>query len=121
MTLVALRIAYAGAAFDSYARTPGRRTVEGALLEALRPEGLVADTLRTGSRTDAGVSAYENVVRAGLGRPHLRGLVPAVQRRLPDGLWLTAACAAPVGFDPRRAAWRQYRYLAADRGEDLAA
>jgi tRNA pseudouridine38-40 synthase len=115
---VALRIAYDGSAFDSYARQPGRRTVEGALQEALGPEGLVG--LRTGSRTDAKVSALENVLLADLDRPHLRGLLPAVQGRLPDGLWVTGAAAAPAGFDPRKAAWRQYRYLAPRSGEDEA-
>lgn len=115
---VALRIAYDGSAFDSYARQPGRRTVEGALQEALAKEGLTA--LRTGSRTDARVCALENVLVAELERPHLRGLVPAVQGRLPDGLWLTAATAAPEGFDPRKASWRQYRYLAPRAGEDQA-
>lgn len=113
---VALRIAYDGSAFDSYARQPARRTVEGALQEALGKEGLVA--LRTGSRTDAQVSALENVLAAELERPHLRGLVPAVQGRLPAGMWLTAAAVAPEGFDPRKASWRQYRYLAPQAGED---
>ena len=113
---VALRIAYDGCAFDSYARQPGRRTVEGALQEALGPEGLAG--LRTGSRTDAKVSALENVLLVELHRPHLRGLLPAVQGRLPEGLWLTGAAAAPDGFDPRKASWRQYRYLAPQAGED---
>ena len=117
MPRVALRLAYDGALFDSYARQPDRRTVEGALIEALGPEGLVEGSFRTGSRTDAGVSALENVCAATLHRPHLRGLVPSVQRRLPEGLWLTAAAGVPDGFDPRRAGWRQYRYLAAAQGE----
>ena len=117
MPRVALRLAYDGARFQSYARQPGRRTVEGALIEALGHEGLVEDSFRTGSRTDAGVSALENVCTATLDRPHLRGLVPAVQRRLPEGVWLTAAAAVPEGFDPRRAGWRQYRYLAPANGE----
>lgn len=113
---VALRMAYDGSAFDSYARQPGRRTVEGALIEALRHEGLVE--LRTGSRTDAGVSALANVCRADLDRPHRRGLVPALQARLPSGLWCTGVAPVSDGFDPRRAMWRQYRYWALDEGED---
>jgi len=121
MIRVALRITYQGSAFDSYARTPGRRTVEGALLDALRKEGLVEGSFRTGSRTDAGVSAFENVLLAELERPHLRGLAPALQANLPEGAWVTAAALAPEGFDPRRASWRQYRYLAPQSGESLAA
>jgi tRNA pseudouridine38-40 synthase len=112
----ALRFAYDGCAFDSYARQPGRYTVEGALLDALQAEGLVEGSLRTGSRTDAGVSALENVCRIRLERD-LKGLVPSLQKRLPPGLWATGAAVAPEGFDPRRAQWRQYRYIAPDRGE----
>ncbi|MCA1819737.1 MAG: hypothetical protein LC620_06795 [Halobacteriales archaeon] len=43
-----------------------------------------------------------------------------MQKLLPAGLWLTAAAVAP-SFDPRRAAWRQYRYVAPAGGEDLDA
>lgn len=121
MLRVALRLAYDGTACESYARTPGRRTVEGALLEALAHEGYVEGSFRTGSRTDAGVSALENVCAVSLQRPHLRGLVPALQSRLPDGVWVTAAAHPAEGFDPRKATWRQYRYVAPARGEDAAA
>lgn len=117
---VALRFAYDGSAFESYARQPGRRTVEGALMAALAHEGLVEGTFRTGSRTDAGVSAAMNVCAADLERVHLRGLVPALQQHLPAGLWATAATPAPDGFDPRKAAFRQYRHLAPRLGEDGA-
>lgn len=121
MLRAALRIAYDGSAFDSYARTPGRRTVEGALLDALRHEGLVEGSFRTGSRTDAGVSALENVLVVELDRPHLRGLVPALQAHLPAGAWVTGAALVGEDFDPRRAAWRRYRYLAPASGESLSA
>ncbi len=117
---VALRIAYDGSAFDSYARQPGRRTVESELLSALRKHGYVEDTFRTGSRTDAGVSALENVCKAMIERPHLRGLVPAIQRRLPEGLWVTGAAEVHAAWRPRHARRRTYRYEAVARGEDVA-
>jgi tRNA pseudouridine38-40 synthase len=115
-----LRIAYDGSCFDSYARQPGRRTVEGALIGALRKEGYVTDTFRTGSRTDAGVSALENVCRAVLDRETMRGLVPALQRHCPDGLWVTAAAEVMAHWNPRHARRRRYRYDAISRGEDFA-
>ena len=118
---MALRLAYDGTRFDSYARQPGRDTVEGSLLRALAGEGYVEGTFRTGSRTDAGVSALENVCCAGIERGTLRGLVPALQRLLPDGVWVTAAAAVPDGWNPRHAHTRSYRYAAVDRGEALAA
>lgn len=117
---VALRIAYDGSRFAAYARNPAGGTVEDALLAALRQEGLVEGSFKTGSRTDAGVSALENVCRAQLRRKTLRGLVPALQKLVPDGLWVTGAAEVGPGFNPRHARRRRYRYVAALRGEDLA-
>ncbi|MFO1534594.1 MAG: tRNA pseudouridine synthase A [Thermoplasmatota archaeon] len=118
---VALRLAYDGRRFDAYARDPDASTVEGHLLAALRQEGCVEGSFKTGSRTDAGVSALENVCRATLERPHLRGLVPALQRHLPMGLWVTAAARVEPGWNPRHAKRRRYRYHAFPRNEDLGA
>jgi len=117
---VALRIAYDGSAFDSYARQPGRRTTEGALLGALKHEGYVEGSFKTGSRTDAGVCALENVCRATIRRKTLRGLVPALQKHCPDGLWVTAAAPVAGDWNPRHARRRTYRYEALPRGEDPA-
>ena len=118
---VALRIAYDGSLFDAYARNPEIRTVEGCLIRALRKEGYVEESFRTGSRTDAGVSALENVCKATIDRGTMRGLVPALQRHCPDGLWVTAAAEVVERWNPRHARRRRYRYDAISRGEDLAA
>jgi tRNA pseudouridine38-40 synthase len=117
---VALRIAYDGSAFHSYARQPGRRTTEGALIGALRHEGYVEGSFKAGSRTDAGVCALENVCRAAVRRKTLRGLVPALQKHCPDGLWVTAAAPVAPDWNPRHARRRTYRYEAVSRGEDPA-
>lgn len=117
---VALRIAYDGSAFHSYARQPGRRTTEGALIGALKHEGYVEGSFKTGSRTDAGVCALENVCRATVRRKTLRGLVPAVQAHCPEGLWVTAAAPVAADWNPRHANRRTYRYEALARGEDEA-
>jgi tRNA pseudouridine(38-40) synthase len=53
-------------------------------------------------------------------RPHLRGLVPAVQAGLPAGLWLLGAARVAPGWNPRHAVARHYAYFAADSGQDLA-
>jgi tRNA pseudouridine38-40 synthase len=118
---VALRIAYDGSCFDAYARNPGLRTVEGALIGALRKEGYVEDSFRTGSRTDAGVSALANVCKATVERETMRGLVPSLQRHCPEGLWVTASAEVVERWNPRHARLRRYRYDAVSRGEDLAA
>jgi tRNA pseudouridine38-40 synthase len=116
----ALQVAYDGSCFEGYARSPGHDTVEQALIEALQREGLVAGTFKSGSRTDRGVSALANVVRAGLGRQHLRGLVPALQARLPAGLWVLGAAEVAPDWNPRHAAWRLYEQRCIRDGEDLA-
>lgn len=118
---VALRFAYDGTAFDSYARNPGTASVEAALIGALGREGLVEGSFASGSRTDAGVSARENVAVAALKRPHLRGLVPALQARLPAGVWATGAAVVDADWTPRRATSRTYRLLVLSGGEDLMA
>lgn len=116
---LAVRLAYDGSRFAAYARNPGLRTVEGSLLGALRKEGYVEDSFKTGSRTDAGVSALENVCRAAVERKTLRGLVPALQRNLPAGMWVTGIALVQEGWNPRHAHTRTYRYVAVPRGEDL--
>jgi tRNA pseudouridine38-40 synthase len=120
MIRAAVRIAYDGSRFDAYARDPGARTVEGEFLAAAANEGAVEGTFRTGSRTDAGVSALENVVSVALERPHLKGLVPALQAHLPVGLWATAATTVPDAWNPRHARSRSYAYHHVDQGEDPA-
>lgn len=116
---VALRVAYDGTRFRGLARQPEGNTVEDALITALRPEGLVDGSLRSGSRTDAGVSAVENVLAVQLQRPHARGLIPAVQARLPDGVWLTGVAPIEDSWNPRHAVLRTYHYLAPRGAEAL--
>ena len=117
---VALRIAYDGRRFAAYARHLDQNTVEDHLIRALRTQGYVEDSFKTGSRTDAGVSALENVCKASVDRKTLRGLVPALQREVKDGLWVTGAAEVPADWNPRHAHTRKYRYVAVPRGEDLA-
>lgn len=117
---VAIRFAYDGRRFNAYARHLDRNTVEDHLIRALRTQGYVDESFKTGSRTDAGVSALENVCKASVERKTLRGLVPALQRECKDGLWVTGAVAVGERWNPRHAHTRTYRYVAVPLGEDLA-
>jgi tRNA pseudouridine38-40 synthase len=114
---VALRFAYDGGAFDSFARQTlgGVRTVEDCLLGALEEVGAVSSRsdcgYRTGSRTDKGVSARENVVAFRSLLP-ADGVAGALWGRV-EGLWPLSAVAVAPGFDPRNAKWREYRYFLA--------
>jgi tRNA pseudouridine38-40 synthase len=110
---VALAIAYDGTRFESFARQPGRRTVEGELVSLLQGAGVFSDAragrFRSGSRTDAGVSAAWNVVAFDTPRP--AASLPALTTGAPEGLHLLAAAPVAAAFEPRHARSRTYRYL----------
>jgi len=107
-----MRIAYDGGGFRGFQRQPGLPTVEGALLEALRPLGL-RPQLEAAGRTDAGVHALSQVVtfsaRADVVPAELRA---AVNRGSPHGLLCLDAWRAPPSFHARASATsRTYVYL----------
>lgn len=117
---VALRFAYDGSVFpNGYARQPEGGTVEDALIAAAKAEGYLEGSWTTGSRTDKGVSAAENVAKLALDRSHLTGLVPALQAHLPDGLWVTGAAEAAEDWNPRHGGEREYVYVIPSKGETL--
>lgn len=108
----ALRLAYDGRAFRGYQRQPGLPTVQEALEGALRPLG-VTGHLQAAARTDAGVSALDQVVgfsaRLALDPEALRW---AVNAATPDALCCLAAARAPAHFHARASATgRRYVYL----------
>lgn len=111
MRRVALAFAYDGARFDSFARQPGRRTVEGELVRCLRAADVIGDSRSAryvvASRTDAGVSAAGNV--CALDTDVHPGSV-AARPEPPEGLWLLGARRVDDAFNPRHARFRHYRY-----------
>lgn len=118
---IALRFAYDGHAFpNGYARQPQGGTVEDALIEAARGAGYIDGSWAPGSRTDKGVSAADNVAKLALDRPHLKGLVPALQANLPAGVWVLGATEVDDAWNPRFHAVRTYQYVAPNHGEDAA-
>lgn len=131
---IRLDLAYDGGPFNGWAVQPGRRTVQGALEEALAL--LIRRPIRVtvAGRTDAGVHARGQVVHVDLSEAEWLGLNRGVEldpsvallRRLRGALSrglgdLTGAIEvhrvsiAPVGFDARFSAlWRRYSYRIAD-------
>lgn len=108
----ALRLAYDGRAFRGFQRQPGLPTVQEALELALRPLG-VTGPIQVAARTDAGVSALNQVVgfsaRLELDPDALRR---AVNAATPDSLLCLAAARAPAHFHARASALsRRYVYL----------
>lgn len=108
----ALRLLYDGRAFRGFQRQPGLPTVQEAVEAGLRRAGIEAP-LQVAARTDAGVSAIDQVVgfttRADLDLGSLRR---AVNEAAPEGLLCLAAARAPRSFHARASASsRRYVYL----------
>ena len=109
---VLLRIAYDGGRFSGWAATPGERTVQGALHEAIAAMDPGATALRGASRTDAGVHAQGQVAAFDAERDiEMRGWVLGLDAALDDDVAVRAASRVEPGFDPRKAARKKrYRY-----------
>jgi tRNA pseudouridine38-40 synthase len=109
---VALKIAYDGAAFFGHQRQPDRRTAEGECLTALRLGNVLQDPhesfFRSASRTDRGVSAVGNVIA--FDSPLRADAVVGVFNNHAEDVWAWAYSDVPVGFHPRHAVERWYRY-----------
>jgi tRNA pseudouridine38-40 synthase len=120
-TRVRLDVSYDGGEFSGWAVQPGRRTVAGALTEAL---GVLvgADTplgLTVAGRTDAGVHATGQVCHVDLPTGAWEQLQPSLLRRLaalmPPDARVRAVTAVPDTFDARfSATFRRYEYRVAD-------
>jgi len=109
----AFLLAYDGSRYFGFARQPGRQTVEGEVLGALRACGLYSGTPDTGyrvaSRTDRGVSATGQVISLGLGaEPD----IAKINAKLPTDIAFLAATEVDPGFDARKMAMeKHYRYV----------
>jgi tRNA pseudouridine38-40 synthase len=92
---------------------PGAPTVQGRILDALRP--LTPGEIRVvgASRTDAGVHALGQVASVESAAPLApRTVMAALNARLPRDVRVLAARAAPADFNARRAArLKRYGYL----------
>ncbi len=120
---IAVKFAYDGRGFSGYARQPGRRTVEGDLLEMFKEWGAIGNLeearFRAGSRTDRGVSALGNVVAFSTSLPledfrrHMPGSAP--------GILVYGIREVEESFYPRYALQRRYRYYLRTEGLDCPA
>jgi tRNA pseudouridine38-40 synthase len=110
VAVVKLVLAYDGSGFHGFARQPGRRTVEGDLLERLERLLGRRPKLSVAGRTDAGVHAWGQVVSFETEEDPAR-LARALNGTLAPEVVVRRAVRAPDGFDARASATaRQYRY-----------
>lgn len=111
-------IAYDGSRFYGMERQPGRRTVQGAIEQALRRLGILGKISYAG-RTDRGVHATRQVVSFQIPpywQGHLAKLKRELNRHLRGEIFFRQLLSAPPGFHPRHSAqWRSYRYLITSR------
>lgn len=111
MPTARLDIAYVGTRFAGWAAQPGQRTVQGELEEALARIVREPVELTVAGRTDAGVHATGQVASFTHERELPDRLAERLNAVLPNDVAVTAAGAAPDGFDARRdARARSYRY-----------
>jgi tRNA pseudouridine38-40 synthase len=106
-------VGYDGAGFLGSQRQARGRTVQQELETALTRLGGKPVTTGFAGRTDRGVHAVGQVVRAEDIRPELtdEGLGRALNRVLPADLAVSAVSRVGPGFHPRYdATWREYRY-----------
>jgi tRNA pseudouridine38-40 synthase len=108
-----LTVEYDGAGFSGWARQPGRRTVEGTMLDALEAlwPGSAASVAVAG-RTDAGVHASHQVLSAVVrGGPPPERAGDALRSVLTQDIAVIAATEARTGFHARFSALaRRYEY-----------
>jgi tRNA pseudouridine38-40 synthase len=114
-----LKLSYDGTNYHGWQRQPDRRTVQGALEDAIFKITRRRVAVSGAGRTDAGVHALEQVAGFRL-RPVMgnRELFRALNAVLPRDIRITSLAKAPAGFHPRKSARSKeyaYRILNAPR------
>ncbi len=109
---IKLTIAYDGSKYHGWQIQPGRRTIQGELIEAISE--LLGWRVRVcgASRTDAGVSALGQIAVIQIDAPiPTERLAKAINGRLPPDITVCEAVEVPIGFNVIGAVNRKlYRY-----------
>ena len=116
---VRIDLAYDGTSFSGWQVQPGRRTVQGALEEALaRIHGVGRLAVRGAGRTDAGVHARGQVADAPASDRFDDGeLLRGLRALVPEGVSVRRVASVPASFHARHSATaKTYGYLV-DRSE----
>jgi tRNA pseudouridine38-40 synthase len=110
--ILKLTLEYDGTGFHGWARQPGRRTVEGALADALDAVYPGWAGLAVAGRTDSGVHATGQVASVEVeGGAPVHRAAEAITAALPEDVAVRVAEEAPEGFHARFSARsRSYRY-----------
>jgi tRNA pseudouridine38-40 synthase len=97
---IKLTVQYDGSRYHGWQIQPGRKTIQGELVEALSNLVGVRTYVHGASRTDAGVSALGQVGLFEIDSPiPTENFADAINDRLPPEIVVTSAEEAPRGFD----------------------
>lgn len=97
---IKLTVQYDGSRYHGWQMQPGKRTIQGELVEAVSNLLGVRTYVHGASRTDAGVSALGQVALFEIDSPIPTENFPkAINGRLPRDIVVTSAEEVPVGFD----------------------
>ena len=97
---IKLTIQYDGSRYHGWQIQPGKRTIQGELVEALSNLVGIRTYVHGASRTDAGVSALGQVALFEIDSPiPTENFADAITDRLPPEIVVTSAEQAPSGFD----------------------
>lgn len=117
----ALKFGYNGRGFSGYARQPDLRTVEREIIEALKKTQIIKNKdgsrFQSASRTDKGVSARGNVIALDTDF-RKEEILGALNAHL-ESIWFYGLAEVDVGFNPRHARKRWYRYFLVDEEMDV--
>jgi tRNA pseudouridine38-40 synthase len=97
---IKLTVQYDGSRYRGWQIQPGKRTIQGELVEALSDLVRVRTHVHGASRTDSGVSALGQVALFEIESPiPTENFADAINDRLPHEIVVTSAEEAPRGFD----------------------
>lgn len=97
---IKLIVQYDGSAYSGWQVQPGKRTIQGELVEAVSNLTGRRTFVHGASRTDAGVSALGQVALFEIDSPiPTQNFAEAINDRLPKNIVVTEAAEAPRGFD----------------------
>jgi tRNA pseudouridine38-40 synthase len=97
---IKLTVQYDGSRYSGWQIQPGKRTIQGELVEALSNLVGVRTYVHGASRTDAGVSALGQIALFEIDSPiPTENFAGAISDRLPHEIVVTSAEEAPRGFD----------------------
>jgi len=118
-----LTLEYDGTGFHGWQAQPRKRTVEGALRDALRHLGELSPRVTAAGRTDAGAHAHAQTVGVALQRGwEAASLAAALNAHLPEDVVVVGAAPSAEHFHARRdALTRTYRYVILCRDRRAAA